>query len=225
MFAADGGGKVSDDGLPAQLRADLLLAGVNRAELFTTTTTSRQLCVHDLRASFVTVKLALGWHRDLIENYTGQESDSTIKRYKRVAETLKEAARRARSKPEDFTPLADAIPELAAWLQAHRPAGHAMATGRAKHLKLLPTQDSIVESLPAAQALVNTETPIVPAQPDAAVRGPAEAAGHTLAAGQAALVAQIAAAVTGSVLAELREAGLLAPVQHQLPAVRKPRRR
>lgn len=65
-----------------------------------------QLRAHDLRASFVTVNLALGKSEAWITDRTGHKSSQMIYRYKRAARTHKEL------NLGSFDPLHEAIPEL-----------------------------------------------------------------------------------------------------------------
>jgi integrase len=88
------------------LRADLLRAGVTRAELHTSTETRRRMRGHDLRATFVTIKLATGKTEDWVSRRTGHRSTAQIALYRRDAATVEELAL------GDLMPLDEAIPEL-----------------------------------------------------------------------------------------------------------------
>jgi hypothetical protein len=77
-----------------------------RPELFATTAHRRQICVHDLRGTFVTVSLANGKSEAWVMARTGHKSSAMIARYRRVARTFEEI------NAGDFTPLDEAIPEL-----------------------------------------------------------------------------------------------------------------
>ena len=91
-----------------QLRADLIVAGVDRAELHDTASPLRKpVRLHDLRASMVTIGLANGRSEDWVRRRTGHTS-SALERYRRVASTLREMT------PGDWKPLDQAIPELSA---------------------------------------------------------------------------------------------------------------
>ncbi len=192
MFVDGDGQAIDDNGLPALLRADLQLAGVTRAELFTTTLASRNVVVHDLRASFVTVKLSVGWQPDQIEARTGHESLAQMKKYKRLAGTLKEAAAAARQMPTDFAPLADAIPELRAWLQAQRPTlaavpnaspanGQALATTSRKRPKIAASSNSIVEPAAVLQGAEMTGNAPKTTEPEQSSPARSDAVGQSLA--------------------------------------------
>jgi len=80
----------------------------DRAELHDTTSPMRrQVRLHDLRASMVTIGLANGRSEEWIRRRTGHTS-SALERYRRVAGTLRELTL------GDWAPLDRAIPELAA---------------------------------------------------------------------------------------------------------------
>jgi integrase len=91
---------------PVACGEHLRLAGVTRAQLFETDDSSNALRAHDLRASFITVNLALGKNEAWITDRTGHRSSQMIYAYKRAARTPAEL------NLGGFTPLCDAIPEL-----------------------------------------------------------------------------------------------------------------
>ncbi len=68
------------------LRAHLRAAKIDRAELFD----KPEIRVHDLRATFVTVKLALGWTDHQVRDRTGHTTVTMLDRYRRDARTLQE---------------------------------------------------------------------------------------------------------------------------------------
>ena len=70
-----------------RLRRYLELSGVKRAQLYEQTETSLALRAHDLRASFVTISLALGKTEAWITDRTGHRSSQMIYSYKRSART------------------------------------------------------------------------------------------------------------------------------------------
>jgi len=108
VFVATTGAPIDRYEAAELLRADLLTAGVTRAELHDTKSPlRRQVRLHDLRASMVTIGLANGRSEEWIRRRTGHTS-SALERYRRVASTLQEMT------PGDWTPLDQAIPELAA---------------------------------------------------------------------------------------------------------------
>jgi len=81
-------------------RADLQTAGVKRPELFEKVAGVRApIRAHDLRSSFVTVKLAIGWPEAQISARTGHQSSQMIGRCRRVARTAEELD------VGDFSPL------------------------------------------------------------------------------------------------------------------------
>jgi integrase len=81
-------------------RDDLRLAGVKRHELFEKVDGVRApIRAYDLRATFVTVKLAIGWTEAQISLRTGHQSSQMIARYRRIAQTAEEL------EIEDFLPL------------------------------------------------------------------------------------------------------------------------
>lgn len=76
--------------LPRQLRQDLALAGVTRAELFEGNGSRRRLRAHDLRATFVTLALASGASEQWVSDRTGHTSSEMLQRYRRAARTAAE---------------------------------------------------------------------------------------------------------------------------------------
>ncbi|MFO0564319.1 MAG: tyrosine-type recombinase/integrase [Polyangiaceae bacterium] len=88
------------------LREYLQLAGVTRPQLFERSDKRIAIRAHDLRATFVTVNLALGKSEAWITDRTGHQSSEMIYTYKRAARMHQELALGA------FTPLHEAIPEL-----------------------------------------------------------------------------------------------------------------
>lgn len=94
-------------GVAGRLRDYLKEAGVTRVQLFESNDKRGPLRAHDLRASFVTVNLALGKTEAWITDRTGHRSSQMIYRYKRAART------HAELNLGGFLPLHEAIPELA----------------------------------------------------------------------------------------------------------------
>ncbi len=92
--------------LADSLRADLALAGVKRDALFERSDARRPLRVHDLRATFVTVSLAIGRTETWVADRTGHRSSLMINRYRRAARTWSELDLGA------LSPLDEALPEL-----------------------------------------------------------------------------------------------------------------
>jgi hypothetical protein len=89
-----------------ELRARLREAGVERNELFEESKARIPLRAHDLRGTFVTIKLALGRSEAWISDRTGHTTSAMIYRYKRNARSAAELGL------GDFAPLHEAIPEL-----------------------------------------------------------------------------------------------------------------
>jgi hypothetical protein len=63
-----------------------------RPELFTSSAERRQIRVHDLRGTFVTLHLATGKSESWIADRTGHKSSQMINRYKRTARPTSPAA-------------------------------------------------------------------------------------------------------------------------------------
>ncbi len=71
-------------------RADLRAAKIDRAELFERSPTRRPIRVHDLRATFVTLSLAVGKSETWVADRTGHRSSVMINQYRRAARTAAE---------------------------------------------------------------------------------------------------------------------------------------
>lgn len=81
-------------------REDLRTAGVKRPELYEKVPGVRNpVRAYDLRASFVTVKLSIGWTEDQVKRRTGHKTSAMLARYRRVAGTAEEI------EVGDFLPL------------------------------------------------------------------------------------------------------------------------
>jgi integrase len=91
-----------------ELRANLRKAGCKRAQLFESNDERRPLCVHDLRATFITISLAQDKTESWVANRTGHKSSKMINEYRRQAQCHAEVFMGG------LAPLVDAIPELAA---------------------------------------------------------------------------------------------------------------
>jgi len=83
------------------------LATVDRAALYAKTATRQPLRAHDLRATFITVRLANGQSEAWVADRTGHKTSAMINRYRRAARSLAEL------QLGDLTPLNEAIPEFA----------------------------------------------------------------------------------------------------------------
>jgi len=94
--------------LGADLRAWLQECGVKRQKLFETTKHRIRLRAHDLRATFVTLALANGRPEAWVMQRTGHTTSAMLSRYRRDADSIMEL------NLGWFTPLHEAIPELAA---------------------------------------------------------------------------------------------------------------
>lgn len=107
VFRDDAGGEPPRSHMPEHLRDALRKAGVARPQIFEAGPNRLRLRAHDLRATFVTVNLALGKTEAWITDRTGHKSSTMIYRYKRQART------HAESNLGPLAPLHEAIPELA----------------------------------------------------------------------------------------------------------------
>jgi integrase len=88
------------------LRRHLVLAGVERPQLFERSEVRVPMRAHDLRATFVTLALANGRTETWVADRTGHKSSAMINRYRRAARTATEL------NLGELLPLSDAIPEL-----------------------------------------------------------------------------------------------------------------
>jgi len=100
------GNKIDRYEAARELRARLREAGIEREELFEQTKERIAFRAHDLRGTFVTIKLALGKSEAWITDRTGHTTSAMIYRYKRAARSA------ADLQLGDFAPLHEAIPEL-----------------------------------------------------------------------------------------------------------------
>ncbi|HVW26875.1 MAG TPA: site-specific integrase [Polyangiaceae bacterium] len=105
--------------LPRQLRELLGKAGVVRTELFVQTERRQRIRAQDLRASFITVSLALGKSETWVADRTGHTSSVMINRYRRKARQV------AQLNLGPFLPLHEIVPELAA-LESDEPRAEAV---------------------------------------------------------------------------------------------------
>lgn len=87
-------------------REHLRAAGVDRAELYTRSKDSLPIRVHDLRATFVTVSMAIGKPDTWIRDRTAHKTVSMLDRYRRAARNFEEL------NTGELAPLIDAIPGL-----------------------------------------------------------------------------------------------------------------
>ena len=91
-----------------ELRGNLGKAGCRRHQLFQRDEERRPICIHDLRATFITISLAQGKTESWVANRTGHKSSKMINEYRRQAQCHAEVVMGA------LAPLVDTIPELAA---------------------------------------------------------------------------------------------------------------
>jgi integrase len=91
-----------------ELRANLRRAGCTRAQLYERSEERRPLCVHDLRATFITISLAHDKTESWVANRTGHRSSKMINEYRRQAQCHAEVVMGG------LAPLVEAIPEFAA---------------------------------------------------------------------------------------------------------------
>lgn len=108
LFTGKDGLRIHARWLAEQYRGHLQLAGVDRAELFETTATRRQIRLHDTRATFITIALANGRSETWVADRTGHKSSNQINGYRRAARTAAELGL------GELVPLDVAIPELTA---------------------------------------------------------------------------------------------------------------
>lgn len=104
----DNGIPLKVDRLAEQLRADLRAAGVKREKLFESSKTRLAIRAHDLRATFVTISLAMGKTESWVSERTGHASSAMIQRYRRKASTW------SQMNLSGLSPLWKALPELSA---------------------------------------------------------------------------------------------------------------
>lgn len=96
----------SDERRAAQtFRDDLKRAKVERSELFDDSAARKQIRVHDLRATFVTLSLAKGKTEAWVADRTGHKSSVMINRYRR------QARQAAELDLGGLAPLVEALPE------------------------------------------------------------------------------------------------------------------
>lgn len=93
-------------GIAERLRDYLDASGVDRPQLFESNSNRIRLRAHDLRATFVTTRLAEGRSEAWITDRTGHKSSQMLYRYKRAARTHHELGLGS------LVPLDEAIPEL-----------------------------------------------------------------------------------------------------------------
>jgi integrase len=100
------GGIIDAGHLADELRVHLRAAKIDRPELFEHNEKRRQMNVHGLRATFVTLSLANGKSETWVQDRTGHRSSIMVNRYRRVARTAAELGL------GPLLPLDKAIPEM-----------------------------------------------------------------------------------------------------------------
>jgi len=105
------------------LRGWLLAFGVDRPQLHTASARRLALRAHDLRATFVTVALAVGKTDSWVMDRTGHKSYQMLARYKRSARMAVEMG------ITWFAPLHEIIPELAALGNGSKEKADALSQG------------------------------------------------------------------------------------------------
>jgi integrase len=98
--------------LAERLRRDLQTAGIKREVLFEHNKSRQRLRAHDLRATFVTINLALNRTETWVMDRTGHRSSEMVNRYRRSARTFAELGL------GPLLPMDEAIPEIAERLRA-----------------------------------------------------------------------------------------------------------
>jgi integrase len=134
-------------GLPAILREHLRAIDLHleRPELFDSTDERRQMRVHDLRGTFVTIALANGKSEAWVSDRTGHRSSQMIARYKRTARTFAELH------TGDLEPLDHAIPEFRNGNPSQVPPDALIGPG------LTPDSTNYAESLASQRDLLQFE--------------------------------------------------------------------
>lgn len=92
VFVRDNGRPMSIERLAEDLRRDLRVAGITRAQLFERSEQRMQVRAHDLRGTFTTLALALGRSELWVTDRTGHGSSEMVRTYTRTARSAKERA-------------------------------------------------------------------------------------------------------------------------------------
>lgn len=107
VFVDEHGAPVNRSGhLCLVLRRHLRMAGLTRGELFEKSKARHPIRVHDLRATFITVSLAIGRTETWVADRSGHTSSVMINRYRRAARKVAELGL------GELAPLDQAVPEL-----------------------------------------------------------------------------------------------------------------
>jgi len=107
LVFSENGKMLVEDHLALKLRNALGKAGIDRSQLTEQSAHRQRLRLHDLRATFVTVNLALGKSETWVMDRTGHQSSAQLQRYKRQVRQW------AQQDLGPLAPLDEAIPELA----------------------------------------------------------------------------------------------------------------
>jgi hypothetical protein len=107
VFVDELGRPISPSNLADRFRGHLKAAGIKRDLLFKSSDERKQIVLHDLRATMITLSLAHGKNEAWIMDRTGHKSSTQIQAYRR------EVALAVARKLPPLRPLNEAIPELA----------------------------------------------------------------------------------------------------------------
>jgi len=130
--------------LAARLRDDLEEAGIQRPILFERNASRIRMRAHDLRATFITIGLAMGRSETWIMDRTGHRSSEMVHTYRRAARSFAELGL------GPLRPMDEAIPEIAEFLAAERAAEQRAAEQRAA-AEPAPSAPAESATLPAAE--------------------------------------------------------------------------
>jgi integrase len=106
VFKGIRGNRLPGTNAAERFRGHLKRAGVDRPELYERSATRLQVRLHDLRATFITIKLANGRTETWIADRTGHRSSGQINKYRRGARTFAELGL------GDLAPMDKLIPEF-----------------------------------------------------------------------------------------------------------------
>jgi hypothetical protein len=106
VFVEAHGAPINVDRLAERFRDHLKAAGIERPTLFDNNAARRRIRAHDLRATFITIALAIGRSERWVADRTGHRSSAMIARYYRAARTAAELGL------GDLSPLDEALPDL-----------------------------------------------------------------------------------------------------------------
>jgi len=141
----DAGAEIDSAARAEEFRQNLKKAGLTRPQLFINDNERRHICIHDLRATFVTIALAAGKTETWVSDRTGHSSSDQIHNYRRQART------HAELELGGLTPLHEAIPELRAAVP--EPVHHQAAP---------PNGGTLGEHPQKGESQVRSETAIFP---------------------------------------------------------------